>query len=117
MRALKRVLTNHRPGTTRTRSGLEERFLALCRANSLPQPELNVELEGIEVDFVWREARLAVETDTYATHGGAAAFERDHRRDLRLRAGGWIPLRFTDRQLHDEPDRVVESLREELGLG
>jgi very-short-patch-repair endonuclease len=115
VRPLKRVLSQHCPGATRTRSGLEERFLALCRANGLPQPELNVELEGIEVDFVWSEARLAVETDTYATHGGAAAFERDHRRDLRLRAAGWIPLRFTDRQLDDEPELVVASLRRELG--
>lgn len=114
VRALKQVLACHRPGTTRTRSGLEERFLVLCRANGLPQPELNVELEGIEVDFVWSQTRLAVETDSYATHGDAAAFERDHRRDLRLRAGGWIPLRFTDRQLDGEPELVVESLRREL---
>ncbi len=111
---LSALLAVHRPGATRTRSGLEEHFLALCRSSGLPQPLVNEKIEGMEVDFVWSAARLAVETDSYATHGGQAAFERDHRRDLRLRTAGWKPLRFTDRQLADEPDLVVESLRREL---
>lgn len=111
---LRAVLARHRPGTTRTRSGLEERFLALCRSAGLPQPQVNLEIDGSELDFVWPVARLAVETDTYGTHSGPAAFERDHRRDLRLHVAGWTVRRFTDRQLDDEPELVVEVLRQEL---
>lgn len=40
--ALRTALATHTPGTTRTRSELEERFLALCRRHRLPQPLVNV---------------------------------------------------------------------------
>jgi hypothetical protein len=36
------VLAVHEPGTTRTRSELEELFLAFCDHRGLPRPEVNV---------------------------------------------------------------------------
>jgi very-short-patch-repair endonuclease len=98
-----------------TRSDVEERFLALCRATALPRPEVNAELvvdEGpaIVVDFLWRSQRLAIETDAYGTHGNRQAFERDRRRDQRLRLAGYDPVRFTRRQILSERNRVAATV-------
>ena len=53
-----------------------------------------------EVDFLWREEGVAVETDSFAYHRGSVAFEDDHARDLDLRREGLAVLRFTERQLN-----------------
>jgi very-short-patch-repair endonuclease/predicted transcriptional regulator of viral defense system len=82
-----------------TRSELEERFLALCDDHGLPRPETNKRIEGIEVDFVWRDARLIVEVDGYRYHRSPSAFEADRERDVTLTAANWVVLRFTWRQI------------------
>ncbi len=99
----------------RTRSELERYFLRLCRRYGLPAPEVNVEIGGMTVDFLWRAQRLVVETDSYATHGGSVAFEDDHDRDLRLRRLGYSVHRFTERQLELEPAAVIEDVVRALG--
>ncbi len=76
---LSSVLAVHAAGSTRTRSDLEEMFLALCDSHGLPRPEVNVHIEGYECDFVWREQRLIVETDGGAAHGTRRAKRRDPR--------------------------------------
>jgi hypothetical protein len=60
---LSSVLAVHTPGSTRTKSHMEELFIALCDKHGLPRPEVNVHIEGYECDFVWRDQRLIVETD------------------------------------------------------
>jgi len=97
-----------------TESELEERFLELCRAGGLPRPEVNVWLEldsgpAIRGDFVWREQRLIVETDGWASHGTRRGFEADRLRDQRVRLAGWEPLRFTRRQVVRDPERVTAT--------
>lgn len=100
-----------------TRSELEDRFLVLCREHRIPTPRVNVSVAGVEVDFLWPGGRLVVETDGYRYHRGHAAFEDDHQRDLRLRAAGYRPLRFTYRQLQSQPTQVADLIRRELGAG
>jgi very-short-patch-repair endonuclease len=99
---------------TRSRSDLEEDFLALCGRRHLPPPETNVKIGRWEVDFLWRDQRLVVETDSFTYHRGSVAFEDDHTRDLDLRSRGLGVLRFTDRQLENEPDRVAADVASEL---
>lgn len=70
-------------------------------------PEVNVLIDGMTVDFLWREQRLVVETDSYATHGGTIAFEDDRERDLRLRRLGYAVHHFSERQLELEPAAVA----------
>ena len=101
--------------TDGTRSDLERYFLRLCRRYRLPLPEVNVEIGGMTVDFLWRAQCLVVETDSYATHGGTVAFEDDHDRDLRLRRLGYAVHRFTERQLEVKPDEVIEDVVRALG--
>jgi very-short-patch-repair endonuclease len=55
-----------------------------------------------------------VEADAFACHRGSAAFEAEHARDLDLREQGFTVLRFTDRQLEAEPERIAADIREAL---
>lgn len=112
---MRRLLAIHAAGSTRTASDLEERFLSPCRAAGLPPPEVNARLKGFELDFLWRGAGLVAETDGYAAHRGRRAFESDRRPDVELRAAGYTVVRFTDRQLVESGDWVVERLRSLLG--
>lgn len=96
--------------TDRTRSDLERDFLRLCRRYGLPAPEVNVLIDGITVDFLWRDASLVVETDSYATHGGTIAFEDDRERDMRLRRLGYSVHHFSERQLELEPAAVAADV-------
>jgi very-short-patch-repair endonuclease len=95
-----------------TRSELERLFLRLCRRHSLPSPEVNARIGPYEVDFLWRDLSLIVETDGFRHHGGRAAFEADRARDARLQALGYRVLRFTYRQLREERRAVVATLRD-----
>jgi very-short-patch-repair endonuclease len=112
---LARVLADHQPGSTLTRSQLEERFLSLCRAHGLAPPGVNRRIEGYEVDFAWREPRLIVETDGHAAHGTRAAFERDRVKDAELTTAGWRVVRVTHRRLADQPEAVLAQLVRLLG--
>lgn len=102
-------------GPTLTEKELEARFLALCRAASLPEPEVNAWItldDGIayQIDFLWRAERLAVETDGWESHRTRQAFEHDRRRDRRLRLAGLEVVHFTWRDVEREPDEVTAEL-------
>jgi very-short-patch-repair endonuclease len=77
-------------------------------------PETNVLVAGCQVDALWRGAGIAVEVDSWGFHGHRAAFERDRRRDVRLRAAGALPVRFTARRLTGEPEAVIAHLAQLL---
>jgi very-short-patch-repair endonuclease len=100
--------------TDRTRSDLETAFLALFAHHGIPGPEVNNKLGRWEVDFLWREAKLVVEVDTWTYHRGSVAFEDDHQRDLDLRQQGYAIHRFTDLQLESAPERVAADIRAAL---
>jgi very-short-patch-repair endonuclease len=94
-----------------TRSELERIFMGLCRRHRLPQPEVNASLGPCEVDFLWRQQRLVVETDGFRHHGDRSAFERDRARDAHLQSLGFRVLRFTYRQVTEDRSAVVAVLR------
>jgi very-short-patch-repair endonuclease len=95
----------------RTRSGEERRLLRLCRRQGLPRPEANVRIGAYTVDFLWRDARLVVEVDTYGTHGGRSMFHADRTRDAWLKRNGYEVLRVTDRWMREAPDEVAATIR------
>ncbi len=94
--------------TALTRSELERTFLRLLRRHRLPQPVVNARIGRYEVDFLWREQRLVVETDGFRYHGTRDAFERDRKRDADLQARGYRVLRVTHEQLRDSPRKVAQ---------
>lgn len=112
--ALRSTLTSLDPMQAHTRSDLEAAFLSLCGRSGFPLPEVNawltVEGQRIQADLLWRQQRLIVETDGYATHSTRRAFERDHRRDLILLRAHFRTVRLTWRQVIRESREVAASL-------
>jgi hypothetical protein len=108
------ALTRHTPGTTLTRSQLEELFLALCDQIGVPRPRVNERVTGPEVDFVFAKQRLLVETDSWRHHRTREAFERDRERDAIHTLAGYRTLRFTHRQLTRDPRTVAATLEAAL---
>jgi very-short-patch-repair endonuclease len=98
----------------RTRSDLEGAFLTICRRHRLPQPEVNVRIGPFLIDFLWREERLVVETDSYRYHRGKAAFQEDRSRELELMRLGYGVLRLSEAQIDEAPKDVAEVLGAEL---
>jgi very-short-patch-repair endonuclease len=72
-------------------------------------------VQGLTVDFLWRDPKVIVETDGYRFHRGRAALEDDRARDLRLRSCGYEVIRLTHRQVSGEPARVAALLHSLLG--
>jgi predicted transcriptional regulator of viral defense system len=111
---LSRILAEHEAGSTLTRSELEERFLALCRARGLPRPLVNASLFDFTVDFFWPQAGLVVELDGRASHGTRRAFQADRDRDSELAAKGFRTLRFTWWDVTSRPAVVAQRVRRVL---
>jgi very-short-patch-repair endonuclease/predicted transcriptional regulator of viral defense system len=112
---LRKLLDTYEAGTARTRSGLEIALLELCERHGLPRPLVNEEIvTGLTVDFVFAAERVAVEADSWQWHRGRAAFERDRERDAILATEGYRALRFTDRQIENDPATVARALRAAL---
>jgi very-short-patch-repair endonuclease len=109
--ALRKALAIHQPALARARSDLEILLITFCESQRLPIPETNVYREGWLVDAVWSEERVVVEVDGVKGHRTRAQLERDHQRDLELRAKGYVVLRYTERQLIEEPAAVAADIR------
>ena len=109
--ALRVALDCHRPQLARTKSRLEEKFVLLCERRSLTPPDVNVWVAGSLVDAAWFEQRVIVELDSRLAHDMPSRLEEDHRRDLELRAAGYAVLRYTWRQVTEQPELVASDLR------
>jgi len=98
--------------------GVEERFFAFCRQQGLPRPEVHPDVptaaETFEVDFLWRDQRLIVETDSRAWHSTIRTRERDAYRDALLEDAGYRVRRCTWAQVVYEPERLAAVLRDLL---
>jgi predicted transcriptional regulator of viral defense system len=113
--ALARIVAAIHDEPSLTRLELEALMLDLCDAHGIERPEVNVVVEGVEVDFFWRAQRLIVETDGRESHETPTAFARDRERDERLTVLGYRVVRFTYRRLVDHPAAVAATLRTLLG--
>lgn len=70
------------------------------------------------IDVVFDELKVAIEIDGYAFHGRSAEtrerYELDRAIASELVARGWRVLRFTWRQLTEQPDWVIATIRDAL---
>jgi very-short-patch-repair endonuclease len=98
-----------------TASKAERVMKDLMRAADLPMPRTRVKVVGFTADFLWPEYRLIVEIDGYRYHGHRYSFERDRLRDQKHKTAGYEVLRFTWRQLEDEPLRVIAVIAMAIG--
>jgi hypothetical protein len=111
---LRTALERHQPRLARTRSPLEEAFIPLLERAGIPLPEINARLEGWTVDALWRRERLVVELDGYDNHRTPAQIERDRRKELQLRAAGFLVIRYSGYQADHEPQLVAADLQAAL---
>jgi hypothetical protein len=93
-----------------TQSELEGAFRVLVGRAGLPEPALNVVVEGYVVDALFAEQRLIVEVDGWRTHKTKRSFENDRRRDVRLLIAGYRVVRFTYQRIMHEPHAVAREL-------
>ncbi len=107
---LTRILEQVHDEPPLTRSELEALMRDLCDTHGIERPEVNVVVDGSEVDFFWRAQRVIVETDGREQHGTPMAFERDRDRDARLTMLHYRVVRFTHRRLMHEPAGVAATL-------
>jgi hypothetical protein len=91
----------------RVNSDWERDLLDFCDDQDIPKPELNVIVEGYEVDALWRAKKLVVELDSYAFHRSLRAFEDDRRKYAALQLAGYMVLPLT--RLDDAAARVVSA--------
>ena len=96
-------------GRPMTRSDLEANVLDAIERAGLPQPRVNVVIEGYEVDFAWPEHGVIAELDTYVTHGSRLAFERDRERDRKLAIAEWTVVRITDERGVEDLSRLLAA--------
>ncbi len=91
----------------------------MLRDRGLPEPvrQLRVVVGGrrFRLDLAYVEQRLAIESDGFAVHGTRHEFERDRERQNLLVLDGWRILRFTWRQVCEQPDVVADVVRSALG--
>ncbi len=114
--ALLARLVENRDKNGRSRSRPERDLRSLIVDADLPRPEMNVELHGYTVDFVWLDLKVVVEDDSWLFYSSRAKFESDRRRDAVLEAHGWTVIRITARQLAQEPYAVIARLAATLAL-
>ena len=107
---LGRALAVYRPDPAFTRSRFERLFRRRVRGAGLPDPSMNFNAHGYELDAYWPDLRFAVELDLFETHGTRAAFERDRLRQEELKLVGIEMIRVTRPRLLREPDAVIANL-------
>lgn len=112
--ALRALLAYDPEAAARARSELERAFLDLVREGGLPAPQVNVSVEGHDVDCWWPSANLVVELDSFEFHRDRVAFERDREKIATLRLAGREVLPLTHRQLTERPDWALSALRQLL---
>lgn len=92
----------------RTRSKLEDRFLAFVERHGVERPKTGVWIERYETDFLWAEANLVVELDGLAAHRTTAALKGDRRRDRILWRAGFRTMRLTEDDLDEAPSVLAD---------
>lgn len=72
--------------------------------------EQNYRLEGFEVDFWIKQARLVIEIDGF-THLSKIKSASDLSKDQKLRDKGYTIIRFENRQVHNSPDHCIAEIK------
>lgn len=109
--ALKRKVAGERP----VESILETRFRQLLRRAGLPEAVAQFEVYDrgefiARVDFAYPEFGVVIEVDGEQRHSGRSPRKHDVRRDRRLSALGFRPLRFHWEDVHKDPEGVARDI-------
>ena len=95
-----------------SRSDWERAFPAFCAAHGLPRPLLSVQIgRHHTADALFPDARLIVELDSWRSHSGPHAFERDRERDAQALLIGLATVRITWKRMFEASMREAARLR------
>ena len=93
-------------------SVLELSMRNLLRRYRLPPAQFHARIAGYEVDFWLPGTPVVLECDGWAYHGRTKAqHHRDTVRDNDLVVAGYIPVHFTYRMIHRDPQQVARRIR------
>ncbi|MFT3859969.1 endonuclease domain-containing protein [Micropruina sp.] len=96
-------------------SGGERTLQELLRRNRITGWVANAELvvggQTCFPDILFEAARLVLEFDGYGVHSKPEVFESDRRRQNLLVIGGYHVLRYTWKQLTEQPDALIAQVR------
>jgi very-short-patch-repair endonuclease len=96
------------------RSRMEAKLLPLLTEAALPIPQTNAKLrlagKVYEIDFLWREQKLVVETDGGRFHDNPVAGGRDSERNHALAKAGYHLPRLGWEDLRDRPEQTMREI-------
>jgi hypothetical protein len=98
------------PERAPTRSEFEDAFILFAKRYGMPEPLVNSDVLGYEIDIFYPAHKLVVELDGYETHGTRGQFEDDRDRDADLLAAGIVTVRMTWERLTLKPAREAARL-------
>jgi hypothetical protein len=111
---LRALLVDRDPTLAPAESDLETLLLRILREHGLPAPVRQhvVELDGsvFRLDVAYPDRKIFIEGDGFGVHTMRRVFERDRDRQNLPVLAGWLPLRFTWRQLCRAPLRVATQV-------
>ena len=79
-----------------------------------PEAEANARQGDLEIDFLWRDRRLAIEVDGASFHTALPDRRRDQVKDAALVRSGHAVLRLGWHQIVDEPEATVALIAQML---
>ena len=96
-------------------SALEMRLMRLLRRAGAPTPVPQHEVRDrgrlvARLDFAYPELRLGIETHGYRWHAGRSRWQRDIRRENRLKQLGWVVLVYTWDDVVGDGGRVADEV-------
>ena len=110
------VVEERRAWHSETESVLEDQFRQIISDAGLPLPEPQVRVSDTtgravaRVDFAYPDQRLAIELDGFRYHSDREAFMNDRARQNALLSTGYRLLRYTARDLRQQPARVAAEV-------
>jgi len=111
---MRSVLVHVDPAMAPAESDLETLLLCVMSDAGLPTPvrqhPVRIGDRSFRIDVSYPEWRIAIEGDGFTDHGTRRAFESDRERQNLLVNDGWAVLRFTWRQICDQPKYVVDQI-------
>ncbi len=99
-----------------THSKAERLLVEILKRASIVGWVANYRVGSFVVDVAFPQKRVVIEVDGWAFHSDVSAFQHDRARQNYLVRHGWQVLRFTWRDLVDDPDRVGAEIRAVCGV-
>ena len=121
IRALKEMLAVRGNQLAMPLTVLENKFLNILRKGGIDEPEAQVSVESDtetkwRLDFAYPGHKVLIEVDGRRYHAARQRQKNDMRRDNVMNVRGWTVLRFTWEDVVNDPEYVLDLVRQALGI-